>query len=85
MVALAARLREAGLGAFMEVGTPDRALLNMPVSPGSCGLLVIGGLNPVSVFVESGHRVRNFAMSTLMPCHQLFHFSQLATRMRSLK
>jgi repressor of nif and glnA expression len=69
----------------LEVGTPDRTLLNMPVSPGSCGLLVIGGLNPVAVFVESGHRVRNLAMSALMPCHQLFHFSQLGDRMRGMR
>jgi repressor of nif and glnA expression len=85
VVALAARLCEVGLGAFMEVGAPDRALLNMPVSPGSCGLLVIGGLNPVAVFVESGHRVRNLAMSALIPCHQLFHFSQLGDRMRGMR
>lgn len=84
VVALAARLCEVGLGAFIEVGTPDCGLLNMPVSPGSCGLLVIGGLNPVAVFVESGHRVRNLAMSTLIPYHQLFHYSQLATRMREM-
>jgi repressor of nif and glnA expression len=54
---LAAQLDKAGLGGFMCLGRPGLQLLEIPVSEGRFGAVVIGGLNPVSILEKSGHRV----------------------------
>jgi HTH-type transcriptional regulator, global nitrogen regulator NrpRI len=78
---LAEKVRNVGLGAFMEIGKPNQNLLNMPVREGCCGILVVGGLNPVSIFVESGYRIYSHALSGTMEYHQLFHYSELRNKL----
>ncbi|AEJ19085.1 DUF128 domain-containing protein [Gracilinema caldarium] len=78
---LARQLQDIGLGAFLKIGRPSRDLLNVPVHEGCCGLIVIGGLNPVAVFEESGISVSYNALAGYMEYNQLFHHSQMRDRL----
>jgi len=78
---LAHKLQEKGLGAYLKIGRPSRDLLNVPVHEGCCGLIVIGGLNPVAVFEESGISVSYNALAGYMEYNQLFHYSQMRDRL----
>lgn len=79
---LAERLAEAGLGAFLTIGQPSRDLLNIPVREGSCGVIVIGGLNPVSIFEERGIPVTYSALSGFMEYEELYSYEELPERLR---
>jgi HTH-type transcriptional regulator, global nitrogen regulator NrpRI len=78
--AIATQAQKVGLGAFMEIGAPNIPLLNMPVSPGYCGIIVVGGLNPAAIFYESGVRLNSQAATALLDREQLFHYSELEKR-----
>ena len=65
------KLEDIGLGGILMLGKPGRPLLDIPVSEGRVGMIVAGGLNPVSAVEESGIATENVAM------HSLFEFSQL--------
>ena len=65
------KLEDIGLGGILMLGKPGRALLDIPVSEGRVGMIVAGGLNPVSAVEESGITTENVAM------HSLFEFDQL--------
>lgn len=47
-------LREQGLGGDLAFGEPSQPLLDIPVTEGRAGLIVIGGLNPLAVLHEEG-------------------------------
>jgi len=79
---LAHKLGQAGLGAFMSIGRPGQPLLDIPVSEGRSGAIVIGGLNPVSILEETGYRVHSRAMSGLIDFDRLFHYDEMAHRLR---
>jgi repressor of nif and glnA expression len=81
---LAKRLDTVGLGAFFKIGRPSRELLNIPVREGCCGVIVIGGLNPVSIFEEARIPVQHFALAGYMEYTRLFHYSEMESRMESL-
>lgn len=74
---LAKKLDDIGLGAFLKVGMPNRDLFNVPVNNGCCGVVVIGGLNPVAIFEENGVSVQLHALSGLMEYNRLVHYSRL--------
>ena len=76
-VQLADRVSSVGLGGFMEIGWPDQPVLDLPVSPGRIGVVVIGGLNPIAVLEEHGHRVNSRALAGLLEYNRLFHFDEL--------
>jgi repressor of nif and glnA expression len=77
---LAQKLEQAGLGAFMRIGHASQTLLEIPVSEGRAGAIVIGGLNPVAIFEETGIRVFSRAMSGLMDFSRLFRYESLKER-----
>jgi len=77
VVQLGDRLSAVGLGAFMEVGLPGQAVLEVPVSPGRVGSAVIGGLNPIAILEEMGHRVYSRALAGLLDYSRLFSFEEL--------
>lgn len=79
---LARQLQDIGLGAFLKIGRPSRDVLNVPVHEGSCGLIVIGGLNPVAVFEESGISVTYNALAGYMEFNRLFPYSQMRERLK---
>lgn len=84
VVLLAERLRRVGLGAVLEVGWSGHPLFGIPVGQGHAGLVVVGGLNPVSILEEMGHRVESRALSGLLDFHRLFHYSELADRLAEM-
>jgi len=47
-------LRERQLGGDLMLGEPSQPLLDVPVTEGSTGLILIGGLNPLAVLAEQG-------------------------------
>jgi repressor of nif and glnA expression len=81
---LAEKLERAGLGAFMSIGRPGQPLLDIPVSEGRVGAIVIGGLNPVSILEETGHRVYSRALSGLLDFGRLFHYDHMEERLQEL-
>jgi repressor of nif and glnA expression len=78
------RMRKAELGGFALIGAPGRPLLQIPVNEGCVGGVVMGGLNPVAIFEESGVRVVSRALSGLVDYNELFHFSELDARLKKL-
>jgi len=80
-VSLSEKLEGIGLGAFMKIGRPSRDVFNIPVSEGSCGVVVIGGLNPVAILEETGAEVRHTALSGLMEYNSLFPYKELRARL----
>ncbi len=54
---IARRLQRLDLSALLTTGRPDQPLLDIPITGGRTGLLVMGGLNPVAVLREAGVRV----------------------------
>jgi len=76
---------EVGLGGMFLIGWPGQPLLDIPVSEGRLGLVVIGGLNPVAILEERGIRVRRTgALAGLIDYSRLFHYEELRDRARQL-
>lgn len=68
---VSARMEKIGLGGIFLLGRPGQPLLEIPVSPGRVGLVVVGGLNPLAAVEEAGIPTTNRAMGTLMPFEEL--------------
>ncbi len=82
VVDLARKLDTIGLGGFMDIGYGGQSLLEIPVSEGRSGAIVIGGLNPVAILEESGVRVHSRALAGLVEFNRLEHFEQLKVRIK---
>lgn len=80
---LAHKLEKVGLGGFMRIGRPSQPLLEIPVSEGRVGAIVIGGLNPVAIFEETGLRVLSRVMAGMVDFNRLFRYDELESRLRS--
>lgn len=77
VIHLAERLKHIGLGAFMKIGTAGQPVLGCPVGEGRIGTVVVGGLNPIAIVEESGHRTESRALSGLLDFHRLFSYQEL--------
>lgn len=75
------RLGEVGLGAIMKVGLNGQPLLDVPVSQGRIGAIVIGGLNPIAILEERHQRVLSFALSGLVEYDSLFSYKEFPKRL----
>jgi HTH-type transcriptional regulator, global nitrogen regulator NrpRI len=84
VAALAERLTEIGLGAFMEIGQGGRPVLDIPVSEGRTGAIVVGGLNPISVIHERGFSSQSRALSGLLEFTRLFSYEDLPQRLKAM-
>ncbi|MCB2189109.1 MAG: DUF128 domain-containing protein [Deltaproteobacteria bacterium] len=73
---LGARMERAGLGGILLLGRPGQPLLEVPVSPGRVGLVVLGGLNPLAAVEEAGIPTFNKAMGLLHPFEELATFQE---------
>ena len=77
----AAGMEEAGLGLVLAVGWPGRPLLDIPVSEGRLGVVLMGGLNPIAILEESGMRVRHTgALAGLVDYRRLVPFEDLVAQ-----
>ncbi|MCC6679354.1 MAG: DUF128 domain-containing protein [Phycisphaeraceae bacterium] len=83
VVHLAERLANVGLGGFMQIGVPGQNVLEVPVSEGCIGAVVIGGLNPIAIMEEAGHRVQSRALAGWMEYERLFRFEQLPAAIKA--
>jgi HTH-type transcriptional regulator, global nitrogen regulator NrpRI len=81
---ISAQLEEIGLGSLLCIGNPGQSLYGVAVGPQRVGAIIIGGLNPMSIFEETGLRVRSRAMSGLIDFNQLFHYSELKKRLAAI-
>ncbi len=81
---LAERLRDVGLGAFMTIGLAGRTVLDVPVSEGRVGAIVIGGLNPIAILEEAEIRIASRAMSGLVEFNRLYSYEELPERLENM-
>jgi len=72
------RMKEIGLGGVLEVGGPNQPLLNVPVSEGTVGVAVVGGVNPVAAAHEAGVDTRSMALHSLADFDELVDFEQIS-------
>ncbi len=80
---LSERLSAVGLGAFLEVGLPGQPVLGLPVNHGRIGSVVIGGLNPIAILEEMGHRVYSRALSGLLDYTRLYSYEELPATVKT--
>jgi len=78
------KLEAVGLGGFLMFGWPGQPLLEIPVSQGRVGAIVIGGLNPVAILEELHIRVRSRALAGMIEYEKLFHYQEMAERVKGL-
>lgn len=78
------QLETLGLGSLLCLGNPGQSLFGVSVGPQRVGAIIIGGLNPMSIFEETGLRVRSSALSGLVDFNNLFHYSELKDRLAAL-
>ncbi|HOJ72131.1 MAG TPA: NrpR regulatory domain-containing protein [Syntrophorhabdaceae bacterium] len=79
---IAARLKRIGLGGLVGIGMPGQSFLDIPVSEGRVGAIVIGGLNPVSILEENGVRAYSRALAGLIDFSRLFHYEEMGERIK---
>jgi repressor of nif and glnA expression len=78
------QLETLGLGSLLSLGSPGQSLYGVPVGPQRVGAIIIGGLNPISIFEETGLRIRSSALSGLVEFNNLFHYTELKDRLAAL-
>ncbi len=78
------QLETIGLGSLLCLGNPGQSLYGVPVGPQRVGAIIIGGLNPMSIFEETGLRIPSSALSSLIDFNRLFHYSELRDRLSAL-
>jgi len=78
------QLETIGLGSLLRLGSPGQNLYGVPVGPQRAGAVIIGGLNPMSIFEETGLRIESSALSSLVDFNHLFHYSELQDRLAAL-
>jgi hypothetical protein len=74
-----AELERIGLGAALVIGRPNQPLLDVPVTQGRTGMILMPGLNPLAAVEERGIRTTNWAMKTMFEFEQLVPFEELRT------
>jgi len=72
-----AKLKEAGLGGPLVMGTTSEPVCGIPVELNRIGIVLLGGLNPVAAAKEAGIEVENDAMGTVIEYQRLVKFEEL--------
>lgn len=80
VIGLMQKLKDVGLGGFLQIGWPGQPLLEIPVNEGRVGAIVIGGLNPAAIIEESGIRVESRALAGMVEYERLFHYQEMDER-----
>lgn len=78
------QLETLGLGSLLCLGNPGQSLYGVPVGPQRVGAIIIGGLNPMSIFEETGIHTQSSALSCLIDYNALFHYSELKDRLAAM-
>lgn len=80
VAAISKRMSRHGLGGILAVGRPNQPLFDIPVSDGHCGMVVMGGLNPMAAISEAGIKVRIRSLAELKDYSLFREMSQLPLR-----
>lgn len=80
VVDISREMEKDGLGSFLKLGWPGHSLLQIPISWGRLGGVIIGGLNPVAYLEENGIPVVSKAISGLVEYETLFDFHRLTEK-----
>ncbi len=72
-----AKLKEAGLGRLLIMGSASEPVCEIPVELNRIGITLLNGLNPVAAAVEAGIEVENRGMSTVIEYQNLIKFGEL--------
>jgi repressor of nif and glnA expression len=59
------KLEKIGMSGVTAIGKPGQSVLEMPVSPGCVGMVVLGGLNPLAAVEEEGIKTENKALCAM--------------------
>jgi hypothetical protein len=85
VAAISGALDKAGLDGIFLIGWPGRPLLEIPVSTGRLGIIVMGGLNPVAILEEKGFKIRETgALAGLIAYDRLFPYTELPERIKAI-
>ncbi|NQT29686.1 MAG: DUF128 domain-containing protein [Candidatus Saganbacteria bacterium] len=71
------KARDAGFGGALLIGNPEQPVLGMPVGVERVGLVVPGGLNPVTACEECGIKTESKALVTLVDYKELKSFGAI--------
>lgn len=69
-----AQLKLAGIGGVYALGNTSEPLCQIPVGLNRVGMVLLGGLNPITLAVEAGIEIDNIAESGLVDFSQLVSF-----------
>jgi len=72
-----AMLKKAGINGVYYLGRISEPVCQIAVGINRCGIILVGGLNPVAAAVESGFNVENIAESGMIEFKQLTSIWQL--------
>ncbi len=67
------RLSKIGLHGTVVIGEPNQPTLQIPVSNGYVGLVILAGLNPLAAVEEAGIETQNMSLSIMMDFQKLSH------------
>jgi repressor of nif and glnA expression len=73
-------MERLGLGGVMDIGRPNLPLLDIPVSEGRAGMIVIGGLNPMAAVYETGIRVSMLSLAGLAEFSLFVNINEVVSR-----
>ena len=71
------KLKVGGINGVFALGNTSESICQIAVGMNRVGMVLLGGLNPVAMAVESGIKVQNVAESGLIDFQQLVSFWQL--------
>jgi repressor of nif and glnA expression len=69
-------LAQIGFGGTVVIGEPNQPTLQMQVSSGYAGLVILAGLNPLAAVEETGIDTQNMSLSTMMDFRKLKSLSE---------
>ncbi len=73
-------MERQGLGGLLALGQPNQPLLDIPVAEGRCGMIVLGGMNPIAALREAGVLVTIQSLAGLDECSTFQPFQSLRNR-----
>ncbi len=69
-------LAQIGFGGTIVIGEPNQPTLQIPVSSGYAGLVILAGLNPLAAVEETGIDTQNMSLSVMMDFQKLKSLSE---------
>ena len=73
-------MEKYGLGGILALGQPNQPLLDIPVGEGRCGMIVLGGMNPIAALREAGARITIQSLAGLEDSRSFEVFHTLRNR-----